>query len=67
MMKKRDDSRGGDETPGHHDLKTIETEKKSIELMGGEDFLAYPNDLDKHSKSVIQKATNEKGVVKMNS
>jgi hypothetical protein len=42
-------------TPSGHDLKTIETDKKSIELMGSDDYghLPYPGDLDKHSKSVI--------------
>lgn len=43
-------------------MKTIETEKKSIELMGQDEYghLPYPSDLDKHSKSVIQKSSNEK-------
>ena len=46
-------------TPANHEIKTIETEKKSIELMGSDDYghLPYPSDLDKHSKSVIQKST----------
>ena len=56
-MKKRDDSKGDHHlpTPSVTELKTIETEKKSIELNGADDYshLPYPDDLNKHSKSVI--------------
>ena len=50
-------------TPAPTELKTIETDKKSIELIGSEDYghMPYPDELNKHSKSVIQKSSNEKG------